>query len=160
EQAVRSTAQRLLASRKNWTMALLDEIDASTIDPTTIALEVVQQMRLHADPTINRRIDKLWGRTRATPAEAQEQIRRMQAWLQAGQGNPTAGREVFTKNCANCHKLFGEGGSVGPELTGYERTNLDFLLPAIVDPSAAIREEFSNFAVFTTDGRTLTGLIE
>jgi putative membrane-bound dehydrogenase-like protein len=160
EQAVRSTAQRLLASRKGWTLALLDEIDGSTIDPTTIPLEVVQQMRLHSDPTINRRVDKLWGRTRATPAEAQEQIRRLQALLQTGQGNPAAGRAIFAQNCANCHKLFGEGGSVGPELTGYERTNLDFLLPAIVDPSAAIREEFTNFAVFTTDGRTLTGLIE
>src|SRR5262249_45235244 len=52
------------------------------------------------------------------------------------------------------------GGKVGPDLTGYERTNLEFLLTAIVDPSAGIREEFTNFALATADGRTLTGLIE
>ena len=71
-----------------------------------------------------------------------------------------ADKAVFKENCATCHKLYGEGGDTGPELTGYERTNLEFMLPSIVDPSAAIREEFTNFAVFTADGRTLTGLIQ
>ena len=78
----------------------------------------------------------------------------------AGQGSLAAGRELFHKSCGKCHKLFGEGGQAGPDLTGYERTNLDFLLLAVVDPSAAIREEFTNFAVITADGRSLTGLID
>ena len=34
------------------------------------------------------------------------------------------------------------------------------MLLAIVDPSAAIREEYTNFAVVTNDGRTLSGLIQ
>ncbi|WP_406695563.1 HEAT repeat domain-containing protein [Singulisphaera sp. Ch08] len=159
EQALRSTAHRLLASRKNWTVALLNEIDASTIDHRTIPMDIVQQMRLHHDPQIDRRIDTLWGKTRATPAETQKLIQRLQTLVRDGRGDLSAGREVFTKNCATCHKLFGEGGDAGPDLTGYERTNLDFLLLAIADPSAAIREEFTNFAVFTNDGRTLSGLI-
>jgi putative heme-binding domain-containing protein len=160
EQAVRSTANRLLASRKSWALAFLDEIDASKIDPRSIPLEVVQQMRLHDDPQINRRAATIWGRIRATPAETQQQIRRLQELVRGGRGDLAAGRSVFTKNCATCHTLFGEGGSAGPDLTGYERTNLDFMLTAIADPSAAIREEFTNFAVFTTDGRTLSGLIQ
>jgi putative heme-binding domain-containing protein len=160
EQGLRSTAQRLLASRKAWTMALLDDIDASMIDPTTISLSAVEQMRLQNDSEINRRVDKLWGRVRPSPAEAQQQVERYRSLLQSGRGDPAAGKAVFTQNCATCHKLFGEGGNAGPELTGYERTNLDFMLPSIVDPSAAIREEYTNFAVFTVDGRTLTGLIQ
>ena len=160
EQGVRSTAQRLLASRKAWTLALLDDIEASAIDPTTISLSVVQQMRLQNDPEINRRVEKLWGRIRPSPAEALQHVERYQSLLRSGRGDTAGGKAVFTQNCATCHKLFGEGGSAGPELTGYERTNLEFMLPAIVDPSAAIREEFTNFAVFTNDGRTLTGLIQ
>ncbi|MBX6316405.1 MAG: c-type cytochrome, partial [Isosphaeraceae bacterium] len=160
EQGVRSTALRLLASRQPWAMALLDEIAASKIDPRTVPLEVVQQMRLHDDPRINERVAQYWGKVRATPAETQQQIQRLQALLRSGRGDPSAGRSVFAQNCASCHKLFGEGGDIGPDLTGYERTNLDFMLQAIADPSAAIREEYTNFAVFTTDGRTLTGLIE
>jgi putative heme-binding domain-containing protein len=160
EQGVRSTAQRLLASRKPWTLDLLAAIDASEIDYRTIPLDVVQQLRLHNDPEINRHVDKLWGRLRPTPAEAHKQIERYAALVRSARGDHAAGRAVFKENCSTCHKLFGEGGNVGPELTGYERTNLEFMLPAIVDPSAAIREEFTNFAVFTLDGRTLTGLIE
>ncbi len=160
EQGVRSTAQRLLASRKAWTLAFLDDIEASSIEQTSIPLTVVQQIRLQNDPEITRRVEKLWGRVRPSPAEAQQQIERYQSLLRSGRGDLATGKAVFTQNCATCHKLFGEGGSAGPELTGYERTNLEFMLPAIVDPSAAIREEFTNFAVFTTDGRTLTGLIQ
>jgi putative membrane-bound dehydrogenase-like protein len=160
EQGLRSTAQRLLASRKPWTLALLDDIEASSIEQTSIALSVVEQMRLQNDPEINRRVEKLWGRVRPSPAEAQQQVQRYQSVLRSGTGDLARGKAVFTQNCATCHKLFGEGGNAGPELTGYERTNLDFMLPAIVDPSAAIREEFTNFAIFTADGRTLTGLIQ
>jgi len=160
ELGVRSTAQRLLASRKSWTLALLDDIEASSIEQTSIPLTVVQQIRLQNDPEITRRVEKLWGKVRPSPAEAQQQIERYQSLLRSGRGDLAGGKAVFTQNCATCHKLFGEGGSAGPELTGYERTNLEFMLPAVVDPSAAIREEFTNFAVFTTDGRTLTGLIQ
>jgi putative membrane-bound dehydrogenase-like protein len=160
EQGVRGAAQRLLASRKAWATALLDAIDRSTIDPRTIPLDVVQQMQLHHDPEIDRRIAKHWGRIRATPAETQAQVARLRAVLGAGPGDASAGRSVFTQHCATCHTLFGEGGKVGPDLTGYERTNLEFLLPAVADPSGGIREEYTAFAVATTDGRTLSGLIE
>jgi len=159
EQAIRSTANRLLASRKSWTVALLDQIDASQIDPRSIPMDIVQQMRLHRDPGIDQRLDKLWGKTRATPAETQKVIARLKTLVRGERGDLSAGREVFIKNCATCHKLFGEGGDAGPELTGYERTNLDFMLLAIADPSAGIREEYTNFAIFTNDGRTLSGLI-
>ena len=69
------------------------------------------------------------------------------------------GHEVFVSLCASCHKLHGEGQAIGPERTGYERDNVDFLLLAIVDPNAAIREEFTNFELETADGLLLTGFI-
>ena len=30
------------------------------------------------------------------------------------------GRLLFAKTCQQCHKLFGEGGTIGPDLTGVE----------------------------------------
>ena len=69
------------------------------------------------------------------------------------------GREIFKTICATCHTLNGEGGKIGPELTGYERDNLDFMLPAIVDPSLGIREEFTAFNLNTKDDQSLTGLV-
>ena len=55
--------------------------------------------------------------------------------------------------------MFGEGGKIGPELTGYERDNLDFLLPAIIDPSLGVREEFTTFNLTTKDEQSLTGFL-
>ena len=66
---------------------------------------------------------------------------------------------LTTDRFADLAELFNEGGAVGPELTGYERDNVLYWLENIIDPSAAMRDEFMTFVVATKDGRTLTGLI-
>ncbi len=58
-----------------------------------------------------------------------------------------------------CHTLKGEGAKIGPDLTGYERDNLDFMLPAIVDPSLGIREEYTLYTLTRKDGQILAGFI-
>ncbi|MEZ6057815.1 MAG: c-type cytochrome [Planctomycetaceae bacterium] len=163
EHDLRSTAQRVLASRAVWTKQFLKEIEESRIKPVTVPFDIVQQMRLHEDAEIQGLLDKYWGKTRATPDEKRQQIARIRELLKtadAGKLDPIAGRELFRKQCGVCHTLFDEGGKTGPALTGYERTNLDFLLLAIVDPSAAIREEFTQFQVVTKDGLVLNGLLD
>ncbi|MCA8999403.1 MAG: c-type cytochrome [Planctomycetaceae bacterium] len=166
EHGIRATAQRVLASRPVWTKQFLTEITEFRIKPTTVSLDIVQQMRLHSDVEIQATLDKLWGKTRATPEEKQQEIARIRTLLgnirqqDAETIDLQAGHELFKKHCAVCHTLFNEGGQTGPNLTGYERTNLEFLLLAIVDPSAGIREEFTQFQVATVDGRVLTGLLE
>jgi putative heme-binding domain-containing protein len=71
----------------------------------------------------------------------------------------SAGRTIFQSRCGSCHKLFDEGGNLGPELTGYDRSNLNDLLLNIVDPNADIREGYVNYLITTLDGRTLVGTI-
>ncbi|MCE9605645.1 MAG: ThuA domain-containing protein [Planctomycetia bacterium] len=159
EQGVRSTAQKLLGSRPSSALLMLKQVDDGLIPKSALPQDVVQTMSMHADPEVKKLMTKHWGKIRATPAEKQNQAKRLTALIKSGGGNPTLGHAIFTKKCAVCHTLFGEGGKTGPDLTGYERSNLDFLLTAVVDPSAAIREEFTSFAVTTSDGRTLTGLI-
>ena len=66
---------------------------------------------------------------------------------------------MFQRTCFACHTLFGEGGAAGPDLTGAQRNNLDYLLENIVDPSASVAKEFQLTIVETKDGRTLTGFV-
>ncbi len=178
EHDLRSTAHRVLASRAVWTKQFLNELTSYRIKRDTIPLDIVQQMRLHDDPEIQAVLNKLWGKTRSTPDEKRKQVARLRRLIARVRGrgdaaaetrtagdetrspNPHQGRELFKKHCGTCHTLFDDGGKTGPNLTGYERTNLDFLLLAIVDPSAAIREEFTQYQVLTNDGRVLTGLID
>lgn len=166
EQDLRSIAHRVLASRAVWAKKLLAEVAAFRIKTAVIPLDIVQQMRLHEDAEVQAMLNKLWGKTRATSEEKQQQVARLRTALVAQRGKTvdteqmTRGRALFTKHCATCHTLFNEGGQTGPNLTGYERDNIDFLLLSVVDPSAAIREEFTQFQIVTTSGLTLTGLID
>lgn len=157
---VRETALRVVASRKPWALALIDRLDRKAFRATSVPIDIVQQMALHNDKELNAGIARHWGRIRgSTPAEKQVQIDRLSRLIGQGHGDMSAGQKIFTEHCGKCHTLFGQGGQTGPELTGYERDNLGFMLLAVVDPSAAIREEFTNWMVVTTDGRTLTGLV-
>ena len=93
-------------------------------------------------------------------AEKVRRIAEVRGILPEGdKGNPARGRLVFKENCATCHRLFDEGETIGPELTGAERGNLDFLLSSLVDPSSLIRNEYQAQTVALDDGRVLTGLI-
>ena len=71
--------------------------------------------------------------------------------------NPTRGRQVFEHLCYVCHKMYGEGGILGPEITGSNRTNLDYLLSNILDPSGEIQEGYKMVMITTRDGRTYAG---
>ena len=55
--------------------------------------------------------------------------------------------------------MHGEGGILGPELTGANRTDLDYLLNNIMDPSGIIQDDYKMVMVTTRDGRTYAGNI-
>ena len=95
----------------------------------------------------------------ATPDEKRKAMSALADLVKPGKGDETAGKLVFTTTCGKCHKLFGEGAAVGPDLTGYERDNLGYWIENIVDPSASIRDDYLAFVVDTKDGRSLTGII-
>ncbi|MFA6547037.1 MAG: c-type cytochrome [Limisphaerales bacterium] len=71
----------------------------------------------------------------------------------------SAGRALFTLVCASCHRLYGQGGEVGPDLTGSGRDNLDYLLDNIADPSAVVSADFRMTVANLKDGRTLNALV-
>ena len=69
------------------------------------------------------------------------------------------GRAVFTKTCAACHVLYGEGGKIGPDLTGSNRANLDYILLNSVDPSYDVPAGYRMVTIVTVDGRVVSGVI-
>jgi putative heme-binding domain-containing protein len=75
------------------------------------------------------------------------------------QADPSEGRALFQKTCASCHVLYGVGRRLGPDLTGSNRKNLDYLLENILDPSATVGAGFRAVIVALDDGRVLNGVI-
>ncbi|WP_147274379.1 PVC-type heme-binding CxxCH protein [Bremerella cremea] len=157
---VQAAIIELSTARATAALHLLEAVDAGTIPRTAVSVDLLENLKLHGDKTLNERISKIWGTTRATPAQLAAELSQTATILKTGSGNAKHGFELFKQRCANCHKLHGEGASIGPELTGYERTNLDFMLLSIVDPSAAIREEYTNYRVLTVDGRVISGFLK
>src|SRR5690242_18994695 len=70
------------------------------------------------------------------------------------------GRQVFTKTCGTCHVLFNTGKQIGPDLTGSNRANLDYVLENVLDPSAVIGKDYQTTLVITSDGRTITRIVK
>lgn len=157
--AVQAAIIDLTAGRAASAKYLIAAIEQEKIPRSAVAVDLVENLKLHGDEALNERIAKLWGATRATPAELARQLEQTATILKTGQGDAVHGAALFKKTCATCHKLHGDGAAIGPDLTGYERKNLDYMLLSIVDPSAAIREEYTNFRVLLVDGRVLSGFV-
>ena len=140
----------------------LGEVDKWHIKPSDVAPDIVRQLALYKEPELNALISKHWKETgkKLSSAEKLAEAQRIKTVLGGGAGNADKGHTLFTQRCAVCHALFGEGGKVGPELTGYERTSLDFWLTATLDPSIEIREGFGAYVVKLKDGQVMTGVIE
>ena len=157
---LRSAAMAALLARPKSAAALLAAIDSGSIPRSDLTITQIEQIRDIDDPSVAVLADKLLGRkSKPTSQEHAQQIDRVTKLVTSGAGDAAAGRELFSQRCAVCHTLFGQGGKVGPDLTGYERRNVDFLVVSVVDPSAYIREEFTAFRIRTKAGETYIGLI-
>jgi putative membrane-bound dehydrogenase-like protein len=158
--AARSRVVALLASRPSWASPLLDALESKAIPPSDLRPELAAQLAALV-PDLLPRLESVWGRiAAATPESVRQRIAEVRGILPEGdKGNPERGRLVFEKTCAGCHRLFGSGGAIGPDLTGADRSNLDFLLTSLIDPSAAVRGEYQAHTVALADGRILTGLL-
>jgi putative heme-binding domain-containing protein len=155
-----SVAQAVLSSRLAWTLALLEAVDAGRIDKSSIPLDTVRKLTVHRHDRLAELIARHWGTVDgATTEEMQQLIARLQPIVQGGSGSPYEGKKLFTTSCGKCHKLFDQGGQIGPDLTSYKRDDIGNMLANIVNPSAEIRENFGTYLVLTDDGRALTGFL-
>ena len=73
-------------------------------------------------------------------------------------GDARRGRTVWNNACAQCHKLFSEGGAIGPELTGGQRSNKRYWIENILAPSAVVASSFQVTYFQTDDGGVITGV--
>jgi putative heme-binding domain-containing protein len=74
-----------------------------------------------------------------------------------GEPNIARGHELAKKTCFVCHKLYGEGAEVGPDLTGVGRSTLEALLANVIDPNQIIGKGYENILIETKDGRSISG---
>ena len=88
-----------------------------------------------------------------------------QSFLQAT-GNSATGKNLFFDPegkvyCSKCHRVAGDGGTIGPDLSfvGTSRSRL-FLLESILDPKAVITAGYSTVLILTKERKFITGVLK
>lgn len=158
----REEAINTFCARAAWAEQLLHAIYKGWIPRSEVTAFHARQIRSLGDEKLIETLTKVWGETRETSADKRQLITKLKSSLEGDSldnGDALRGRVVYQKQCANCHTLFGEGGRIGPDLTGGNRQNLDYLLENIVDPSSTVIADFKMSVVMLTDGRVLTGVV-
>lgn len=162
--AERPAVIETLVTRPTFASALLDQIEANKIPASDLSALQARQIRSFDDEKLSTRLAQVWGELRDSPEDKQKQIADLKRLLGATAGLSSSvslehGRAVFKTTCANCHRLFGDGGAIAPDLTGSGRHNLDYLLSNIIDPSSVVNKDFRMSIVRMADGRILNGLV-
>jgi putative membrane-bound dehydrogenase-like protein len=154
-------ALNTLASRASYGRAMMEAVAAKKVPANEVPAEVVRQLRVFNDKDLDKRIGEVWGIVRTTPADRAKLIAEWKKKLTAPAPEPdlALGRAVFAKTCQQCHTLYGVGGKVGPDITGSNRPNLDYLLENILDPSAVIPNDYKATQIELKNGRVVTGIV-
>ena len=151
-----------LAARPAYARALLDAVQAGRVPAGAITPYQARAIRSLNDEALTAQLTRVWGELRDTPEAKKAELEKWTALLTPAvlaQGDAAKGKTLFAAACAACHKLYGEGGQIGPDLTGGDRHKLSYLLENILDPSAIVPADYRMSVFKLKDGRTITGVI-
>ncbi len=156
-------ALNTLASRNAYARPLVQAVAAGRVPKAALTADLVRQLRSLKDTDLAADLTRIWGVMRETSPDMKAEVERVKKVYWAGGSQPgdaPRGRVVFNQVCAQCHHLFDTGGNVGPDITGANRADLDYLLQNILYPNAVIPNEYLASTVETKDERVLTGMVK
>ena len=155
-------ALQTLVSRVSWATELLTAVEEDRIPRQHLNAYLARQLHNLGDAKVAERTSRVWGELRETDTEKRQRIAQLKRRLtpdELAEADLHAGRQLFAATCAKCHQLFNQGERVGPDLTGAQRSSLDYLLENIIDPNAAVSHDYQMEIIETTGGRIISGLV-
>ena len=156
---VREAAVRTLLSNRDWAAGLVERLEKGTVRLGDIPIVDRAKLTDHPDHKIRQRAKKILAAGGGLPnADRQKVIDEILPVVLAG-GDAARGKAVFKEQCGKCHMHSGEGGKVGPELTGMAVHPAKELLIHVLDPNRSVEGNYRAYTVSTDDGRVVTGLL-
>jgi putative membrane-bound dehydrogenase-like protein len=157
---LRTEVVGMLCGRKIWASQLLDALKKGTITKQDLSENDVRRVLAHNDAGLTKKVESIWGKLREqTPAKVEEQLVKFRRQFADMPGDRKFGQAVFEKNCMVCHKLKGQGNEVGPDLTGANRRDIEYLLVNIIDPNRVVGKDYYTATVVDKSGRSISGLL-
>ncbi|MCY2966608.1 MAG: c-type cytochrome, partial [Planctomycetota bacterium] len=150
---------RVLLLRPDSVVALLDGIEARTLQLGDLKLDQKQALAAHPNKALADRAKKLLEAGGGLPSPDRVKVLEELLPVATRGGDAKVGKEVFKKNCAKCHQHSGEGEKIGPDLTGMAVHSKEELLTNVIDPNRSVEGNFRVYTVALKDGRTMSGLL-
>jgi putative membrane-bound dehydrogenase-like protein len=160
--AEKADAVATLASRPAYALALLEAMEKGQVERRDLSAFTARQLLALNDRVLTEKLTKVWGAVRKPQDKSAQMYRYLSVVPPAAlkKADRSHGRQIFAKTCATCHTLFGEGAKIGPDLTGSQRTNPEYVLTKLLDPNAVVAQDYQVTILMTRSGRTLTGLVK
>ena len=158
----KSAAIDTLAARPEWAKQLLETYDDGMMERSHFTAWHARQVTSFEKQELTALLAKVWGAVRQTSKERKAEIAAMSKAMteeRLARADLENGQQVFEQVCGSCHRMFAKGGRIGPELTGANRSNLNYLLENILDPSASLATSFRSSLILLDDGRLVTGVV-
>jgi putative membrane-bound dehydrogenase-like protein len=134
---------------------LLDAIERERVSPADVGADLRRAFLFNK--SLAERAEKLIGSTGAGDRRA---IIKAYRPAITKRGDAAAGREVYRKNCINCHRLGDEGHDVGPNLASIRTKSPEEIMDQILDPNRLVEPQYLAYQILTTDGRTFDGVLD
>ncbi|MFT5469400.1 MAG: putative heme-binding domain-containing protein [Verrucomicrobiales bacterium] len=147
-----------LSSREGYATALLAALKDGRVPKADIPAYLARSL----SKTLGEKFTAVFGDVSDLSKDKADLIANYKAMLTADKlekADASRGRLVFQMACFACHNLYGEGGVIGPDLTGSNRADLDYILLNMIDPSADIPEAYKLMTIKTKDGQILAGTL-
>lgn len=156
-QAKRATVETL-ASRRNYAQQLLGAIKDKTVPKQDIPTYLARNL----SQLLGKSFDRAFGKIDSLSQDKAALINKYRKLLDdkhMAKGDAHKGRQMFDLVCASCHQIYGNGALIGPDLTGSNRGDIDYILLNMIDPSADVPDAYKSVTINTTDGQVLVGTL-
>jgi putative membrane-bound dehydrogenase-like protein len=154
---VRAAVAELCTTRGNWKWPLYRAVEAGAVKRGDIPPTVIRALATSQNVNERDKAVAIFGRVQASSAEKLKLIAAKRKVVVSGPVDLAAGHEVAKRTCFVCHKLYGEGADIGPDLTGVGRSSLDALLHNVINPNEIIGQGYEQVEVETKDDQTFSG---
>ena len=158
----KEAATDTLCSRKSYAAELVQALDDGRVSSSDLTATQVRQLLSFNDEAMIKIIEARWGVINESSAAKASAIAGWKETLTTTvlqSADLENGAALFRKTCAACHKLYGDGGKIGPDLTGSNRANMDYVLNNVIDPSAEVPRQFTVSVIALKSGRIVTGVV-
>ena len=152
----KSVVIETLASRKPYARALVSAMGKGKVSKGEIPAYVARS--LHA--MLGDSFEKVYGKVQPVSAGKDKLIAKYKAMVLASDMSKTdasKGRVIYQRTCLACHIMYGEGGKIGPELTGSNRSDLDYFLLNVLAPSYDVPDGYRMVTITSKDGQVSVG---